>query len=327
MIRSWLGLRSPSQMGRHTSFRRRPHIELLEDRLAPAILWVTGTGDNIAVDGVVTLREAITSANNNANVNGDLVSFGAYGADTINFAIPGAGPHTITLTGVLPDINDSLTIDGYTQGDGTPDPATPNTLADGTDAVLKIIVSGNNRWVPSGLDILSTNTTIRGLVLNDFGEAAISVAVQGESANVRIQGNFIGTNATGTSNLEGARNIGNGQNGIFLGVNVSGVMIGGTNPADRNLISGNGYNGIHIEGVALAGPMPNVILGNLIGTNKAGNGSIPNGHNGIRIVDAEENTVGGVAAGSRNVISGNTQNGISIEGQHAFGNTIRLYAN
>ena len=36
-------------------------VERLEDRSTPAIITVTGTGDTIAVDGVVTLREAITS--------------------------------------------------------------------------------------------------------------------------------------------------------------------------------------------------------------------------------------------------------------------------
>ena len=60
-----------------------------------AILTVTDTGDTIEIDGLVTLREAITSANDNANVNADVVAAGAYGTDTINFNIAGAGPHTI----------------------------------------------------------------------------------------------------------------------------------------------------------------------------------------------------------------------------------------
>src|SRR5262245_38025014 len=76
--------------------RDRPRLEYLEDRLAPAVITVTGTGDDIAVDGLVTLREAITSANNNANVNSDVVASGTYGADTIQFNIPGAGVHTIS---------------------------------------------------------------------------------------------------------------------------------------------------------------------------------------------------------------------------------------
>ena len=62
-----------------------------------ATITVTGTGDTIAVDGLVTLREAITSANNNASINSDVSaqSPGAYGSDTINFNIAGAGVKTI----------------------------------------------------------------------------------------------------------------------------------------------------------------------------------------------------------------------------------------
>jgi hypothetical protein len=55
-----------------------------------ATIVVTGTGDTIAVDGLVTLREAMASVNAGANVNADVVAVGAYGSsDTINFAIPG----------------------------------------------------------------------------------------------------------------------------------------------------------------------------------------------------------------------------------------------
>lgn len=59
--------------------RSRPSLEVLEDRLAPAIITVTGTADTIAVDNQVTLREAIASANGNANENADVVAVGAYG--------------------------------------------------------------------------------------------------------------------------------------------------------------------------------------------------------------------------------------------------------
>src|SRR4051812_15339874 len=64
---------------------------LLPTAIQAAVITVTGTGDTTAVDGVVTLREAITSANINANVNADVIASGAYGNDTINFNIPGAG--------------------------------------------------------------------------------------------------------------------------------------------------------------------------------------------------------------------------------------------
>src|SRR5438552_9400007 len=95
--------------------RFRPGLECLEDRWVPATITVTGTGDTIAVDGLVTLREAMTSANNNADVNADVVAVGAYGTDTIQFNIAGAGVHTISPTSALPTISGPLTIDGYSQ--------------------------------------------------------------------------------------------------------------------------------------------------------------------------------------------------------------------
>src|SRR5258706_13370593 len=66
-----------------------------------ATITVTGTGDAVFVDGSVSLREAIASINNGANVNVDVVAAGTYGvSDTINFGISGAGLHTIILVGV-----------------------------------------------------------------------------------------------------------------------------------------------------------------------------------------------------------------------------------
>src|SRR5262245_60655643 len=98
----------------------RPLVEQLESRHLLATITVTGTGDTIAVDGLVTLREAITSANNNANINTDVVAVGAYGTDTINFTIAGSGVHTISPATSLPTITDPLIINGYTQPGSAP---------------------------------------------------------------------------------------------------------------------------------------------------------------------------------------------------------------
>jgi hypothetical protein len=96
---------------------------------------VTGSGDTIAIDGVVTLREAIVSANQNSNVNGDVAAVGAYGTnDTMNFNIAGAGVKTINPTVALPIITGPVTINGYTQG-----VASVNTLANGDNAVILIL--------------------------------------------------------------------------------------------------------------------------------------------------------------------------------------------
>ena len=65
-----------------------------------ATITVTSAGDAIAADSGVTLREAITSINNGADLNADVVASGAYGTnDTIEFNIPGAGVQTINVGG------------------------------------------------------------------------------------------------------------------------------------------------------------------------------------------------------------------------------------
>ena len=96
-------------------FTRAITVLFVAASVRAATITVTDTGDAIVVDGKVTLREAITSANNNSSVNADVVAVGAYGTDTINFAIPGAGIHTISPTTALPVITGPVTINGYSQ--------------------------------------------------------------------------------------------------------------------------------------------------------------------------------------------------------------------
>ena len=191
-----------------------------------ATLTVTGTGDTIAVDGIVTLREAITSANNNANVNADVVAVGVYGTDTINFNISGAGVKTIAPTSTLPSITDPLTIDGYTQPD-----TSVNTLAVGDNAVLLIQLTGSS--LVNGLVITGGSSTIRGLVINGFGGASFTDAgITLRSDNNVVEGCFIGVDPTGTTEHP------NFSAGAFVATGANN-LIGGTTPAARNVISGN----------------------------------------------------------------------------------------
>jgi hypothetical protein len=144
IMKTWLGrLRSSSaQRRRRLSLRLEP----LEDRLAPAVITVTSTGDTIAIDGLATLREAITSINNQADVNGDvtLSRVGNYASvaggtpDVINFNIPGAGVKAIAVTGSAePTIVRPLTINGYSQTG-----ASVNTLSNVDNAVILIQLAG-----------------------------------------------------------------------------------------------------------------------------------------------------------------------------------------
>jgi hypothetical protein len=117
----------------------------------------------------------------------------------------------------------------------------------------------------------------------------------------------------------------NYQAGLF----VSGAnnTIGGTSPADRNLLSGNGGDGVTITG---AGATGNLVLGNYIGTVGDGLSAFGNHSAGVR-VGGSANIVGGAQPGARNVISGNghtTNEGVPAGSQVALsGSNNRVLGN
>ena len=140
---------------------------------------------------------------------------------------------------------------------------------------------------------------------------------QSASGNL-LQGNRIGTDASGTVAL------GNHFSGVGISETAAGNIIGGTTPAARNLISGNGSgslgDGISIFGSASA----NVVEGNFIGTDASGTRALANRVNGVG-VQSPNNTVGGTASGAGNVIAGNLNYGLILGGA-ATGNVIQANA-
>jgi trimeric autotransporter adhesin len=240
-------------------------------------LIVTTTADS----GPGSLRAAIEYANANS------------GPNTINFDIPGTGVQTIAPLTQLPTITNPLTIDGYSQPGSVANTNGPG-LAD--NALPLIELSGLD--VPSsiGLHVTAGNSSIRGLVINQFELQAILLDTLGGDV---IAGNFIGTNAAGSvSQANGYQNFANGAITIYES---SDNTIGGTAAADRNIISGNNGQGIYIERDANA----NVVQGNFIGTDATGTVAVGNTSNGVFIDNGGSNTVGGTVAEARNVMSGN----------------------
>lgn len=279
-------------------------IPALSPSAQAATVTVTGTGDTVAVDAAVTLREAITSMNGGANVNADVVATGTYGAaDTIAFSIAGAGPHTLSVGALpLPTLTVPVLIDGYTEPGSS-----ANTLAVGNDAVLNIVLQGTTPGV-HGLTLFqgASGSIIRGLVISGhfFG-------IQLQASNVTIAGNFIGTNSSGTAAAPNSVGI-NVTNG-----NLGNNTLGGTTPADRNLISGNSGSAIIINS-----QLSNTVQGNYIGVNAAGTAALANGGAGIVLGTLGPTTVGGpsiggvtaqAGTGAGNVVSGNGFNGIHIQ--------------
>jgi parallel beta-helix repeat protein len=122
-------------------------------------------------------------------------------------------------------------------------------------------------------------------------------------SNVTV-GNIIGLDRTGTKVL------GNGANGITIG-NARDNRVGGSLAGERNVISGNGSQGIDI-GIFKA-TRNNTVQGNYIGTDKSGKFPLGNGSNGISVSnEASANRIGGTEPGESNLISGNTGFGIYI---------------
>jgi CSLREA domain-containing protein len=247
-----------------------------------------------------TLRAAIQEANATA------------AADTIDFNIPANATKTISPSFGFDAIIHPVIIDGYSQGKATADPAddaTPNTSADGNNAALKIELSGAQAEPGNvGLAISAANSTVKGLIINRWTDQGVVIKGSGN----KVEGNFIGTDAPGTSDL------GNSLSGVFI-FDAPNNTIGGTTAAARNLISGNGQQGVNIGG---AGATGNKVQGNFIGTNAAGTAALANSLNGVFISDVTNNTIGGTVAGARNLISGNTQAGVVVGSPVAKGNRI-----
>jgi titin len=133
-----------------------------------------------------------------------------------------------------------------------------------------------------------------------------------------VSGNLIGTDAAGTGAL------GNIAYGVQITSGPQDTTIGGDTSEERNVISANTLGGVVIGDFLGAGTSGNVVSGNYIGTDITGTVDLGNGSFGVMINnDAINNTVGGVAAGTGNVISGNSSAGVSISDAGTIGNVVR----
>ncbi len=292
-----------------------------------ATFTVTNTNDS----GGGSLRQAILDANANA------------GSDTIDFNIPGPGPYVILPLSILPPLAGGTTLDATTQPGyaGTP----IIELSTFSGAGLRMTGTGGNtirgmcvRDFNGGIGIESNDNHLEGCFIGTdvTGTIAIGNGV-GVSLTSGVSGNVIGGSAPGAGNLisgnsTGIQSTGGGANviqGNLIGTDVTGnsplpngegisltgttgFLIGGPNPGEGNVISGNSGDGIHVS-------VGNgcTIQGNKIGTNSAGTESVAN-DTGILGSNAPGLVIGGdFNAGEGNLISGNGFDGVSL----GFGST------
>jgi CSLREA domain-containing protein len=265
-----------------------------------AAITVNSDGDAAADDGACTLREAIAASQENT-ASGASSGECAAGdplplVDTIAFAIPGGGVHTIRPASLLPAITEAVVIDGYTQPGSH-----PNALAVGDDAALLIEIDGSGFSGPLiDLRAGSDGSTVRGLVIDRVQGQSVKIASSGNA----IEGNFLATDPSGTAFL-GAYN-------IVVEVNNADNRIGGTTPAARNVIAAT-------TTALFVSREGSVIQGNYIGVDAAGTHALqsPQGNDGIQLCCSASNTlIGGTQAGAGNVILG-TNVGIDVRTKSA----------
>jgi hypothetical protein len=270
---------------------------VLEKRLLLATFTVVNPGDDLNFDpsnppppDQYTLRDAVDLS--------DMTP----GSNVIDFDLPGASP-TIDLLGTLM-ITNPVVIDGTTQPGFK---GQPIVVIDGVDAGTEV----------DAIDIHSNNTTVRGVVIDDF--IGTGLAIYGNSDSV--QDNFLGVDPTGTATA-----------GFQLGndIDILGAhnTIGGTTASQRNIIAGQPPTvGSPAIGIAGSGATNNTIEGNFIGTDVTGESVIGNEDSAIYLTNgAADNTIGGTVPGSGNLISGNGQSGpfdaVQIDGDGTDGNVI-----
>lgn len=308
-----------------------------------AVFTVTNVNDT----GVGSLRWAIGAANSNA------------GPDSIQFNIPGPGPHVIDVATPLPTLtNTGTSVLGDTQPGyaGTPlveihgptpeffdigiwvqaNDCTVRGLRmtgfnyfgvsfDGSYSGSKLeacLVDNNNEGVQANHGIIGgVSSSARNIIISNTLNGISSIVLGGTSP--QILGNFIGVAADGVTPA------GNGENGIKVRYSQNVTIRGGD--GYPQIISGHSQNGIFLSpnGSYVQFCSNITIQGNFIGTDITGTNAIPN-NTGIYIWGGLRNTIGGTSPGQRNVIAGNHGKGIDIAGikvLEIFGHSNTVYGN
>ena len=303
--------------------------QLQEDYIAS---FATFTVDNLNDSGAGSFRQAIIDSN--ASGTSDLIQFSVAG--------------TIDVLSELPAITNSVSIDATTMPGYAGSPLitlSGSSASPGVDGIS--FIAGSDTSEIKGLAIInftgngihlddttgvviesnyigtggitdqgnsfhgillsnSANNVIGGAgagnIISGNGNGGLVLSGSGTTSN-RVAGNIIGLDISGTIG------IGNGTVGLSLLNGASSNTIGGTIAGSENVVSGNGNNGIRINASS-----NNVVLGNYIGTNATGTGAVANGNDGVQLTSgASNNTIGGTTTAERNIISGNTDDGIVIE--------------
>lgn len=273
-------------------------------------LYFNGIGGNTA-DGVALLGAETTG-------NSVLANYIGIGADlTTNV---GNGSSGVNISGAV-----SNTIGASEVG---------NVIAYNTTAGVTLTNGASGNIIAANSIGIDPNTSTAqpngiGVLIGDFGLAASDNTIgagnvisgntgDGVQINLGSSGNVVAGNLIGTT-VDGQDDLGNGGYGVSIyGDN---NLVGGTSSAARNIISGNGIDGVYIQGEILAAVNPggasNTVAGNYIGLDIDGEDAIGNDGAGVDVnANASNNTIG-----PGNVIASNGLDGVQLL-THANSNAV-----
>ena len=307
-----------------------PRIEIDGSAAGVALPGPTGiaiSGGNSVVRGLVFNRFALNSA---------VVCFGGMGGNIIEgnyMGLNAAGTASLVgsvtavhLAGVSGNLVGGTAAAARNVMSGGDNPAIASEGLANSMATNNVIQgnfigferTGTTAFGHVGNDILvrdSPDNTIggtapgaRNVVGGITDELTPSVALQttgttpGATTGTLVQGNLIGTDASGMLDRGGA--------GIgVLVFQAATNTIGGTSTAARNVVSGMGGS----SAVRLLGGTGNLVRGNLIGSAIDGVTPLPNDRRGVLVSNgATGNMIGGRTPGAANLIAFNGSNGVEI---------------
>jgi hypothetical protein len=246
--------------------------------LGVAACTVTSTADS----GAGSLRDCLARAGEGTTITFDPRVF------------PSARPATISATETY-EVPSGTTIDASGAGvilEGRREVGGGISLE--SDSIVRgLIVTG---FGEAGVVVHGTDNLIADCVLSDNGYAGAIV----DGADNRLVGNLVGLDPTGRG-LMGRQTI-----GLFVGSN---HIIGGANPEDRNVITGD------LKAIFLKQSSGVVIEGNFVGTDVTGEHALGVGKDGrtitIEVGSHGNRVIGNVVAGTVSIIDpGSSYNSI-----------------
>jgi hypothetical protein len=261
-------------------------------------------GDGVCADerGNCTLRAAIEEANAH------------HGPDVIEFS----SPMHIALNigeGPLPDLTGTVNIDASGVWDFGDD--TPGITLDGSDQIAY------------GLTLHAPVCGVFGLHVTGFADDGVLVLSDHNAIGSPLPGmrNVLSGNHAAGVHLEGTAAHGNQVRANYIGLAPDGVeaspngygvlidggaadnVVGGEDPSDGNIVSGNSGDGVRITG---AGTDRNLIAANVVGPSYDGSEVPGNGNSGVYVGSGAKGTLVGSDSGRGNLIRGGTSAGVTV---------------